>query len=207
MTRAHVRLRAASVPLRAVEEVLPSAGSILDVGCGHGLLTLVAALRCPQRTFLGVDVDEGKVLAARAAARRLDVGDRVTFEVVPPTWLPEGRFDGLVAVDVLYLLGIRRATELLGAMGRAAAVGGTVAVKEMADGPAWKVRLDRGQELVATRLARYTMGETSELVPLDAVRGALADAGVAAEVRRLDHGRLHPHALVVGRRRASGVGG
>jgi 2-polyprenyl-3-methyl-5-hydroxy-6-metoxy-1,4-benzoquinol methylase len=203
-TRAHVQLRALSAPLAGVEALLPRRGALLDVGCGHGLLTLAAVLRQPGRRVVGVDVDEAKLLAGRRAAELLGVADRVTFELVEPDWLPEGTFDGVVSVDVLYLLGRERALRLVEAMAGAVRPGGTVVVKEMADDPAWKVRLDRGQELVATRLARYTMGSTSELVPLELVREVLASADVASQVLRLDRGRLHPHAAVAGVRISSG---
>ena len=68
--RAHVRVRWATCPFRAVAAEVPASGRILEVGCGHGLLSLHLALTSPTREVLGVDVDDDKLKAGRTAAAK-----------------------------------------------------------------------------------------------------------------------------------------
>ena len=53
-----------------------------DVGCGHGASTILMAQAYPRSTFVGTDYHEGSIEAARRAAERAGVADRITFEVV-----------------------------------------------------------------------------------------------------------------------------
>jgi uncharacterized protein len=62
---------------RAMEEVVPRHGHILDIGCGYGLVAHWLALGAPQRSVHGLDHDPGKVRVAQASARRFP---RLRFE-------------------------------------------------------------------------------------------------------------------------------
>jgi SAM-dependent methyltransferase len=53
---------------------------VIDVGCGSGVLSLVAARLSAGKVY-GCDVSEDAVLAARENARRLGVEDRTEFRV------------------------------------------------------------------------------------------------------------------------------
>src|SRR5205085_11501425 len=54
--RFHVRARWWSAPLVDVERAAPVHGRILEIGCGHGLLSLYLALSAPGRHVTGVDI-------------------------------------------------------------------------------------------------------------------------------------------------------
>ena len=54
---------------------------VADIGCGHGASTILMAQAFPASTFVGSDYHEGSIEAARRAAERAGVADRVTFEV------------------------------------------------------------------------------------------------------------------------------
>jgi len=56
-------------------------GRVLDVGCGHGLSTILMAEAFPRSSFRGIDVDAGSIDQARKAARKAGVDDRVSFDV------------------------------------------------------------------------------------------------------------------------------
>ena len=92
--RAHAWGRALSAPLRAVEELIPRSGTVLDFGCGHGLFSFILAATSPDRHVVGVDIDAAKIQSARAAAHELGVADRVELSVIEPGWLPSGPIDG-----------------------------------------------------------------------------------------------------------------
>src|SRR3954468_15750837 len=109
-TRLHTLVRWWSAPFPAVEEALPEAGRVLEIGCGHGLFSAYAALAASERFVLGVDIDPDKIVVARAAARKLEErlggqpGARLDFAEAPSGAVPEGPWDAVVVVDVLYLL-------------------------------------------------------------------------------------------------------
>jgi len=197
-TRAHVALRWWTCPFGAVARAVPATGTVLDAGCGHGLFTVYLAAQSPARRITGVDIDEDKLGIARAAARAAGVDDRVDFRQVTAGWHPDASWDTIVEVDMLYLLGGRRATEWLTQASGALTPGGHLVVKELDVEPRWKARWSRFQEVLATRVARITEGDELELVPKRAVVDAMAGSGLRVDAYRLDRARVHPHYLAVG---------
>ena len=199
--RAHVRVRWTTCPFRAVDAQLPAQGRVLEVGCGHGLFSLLAAMSSPVRSVVGVDVDERKVPHARAAAARArQRGADCDIAVAPPGELPDGPWDAIVVVDVLYLLDAATQQALVADCARLLAPGGTLAVKEMDIAPRWKFRWNVAQETLAVRVLGITVG--SELTfPAPAHMGRwMADAGLEVTHLPLHKGYPHPHHLVLGRR-------
>src|SRR3954468_6772458 len=67
--------------LEGVEARLRDGASVADIGCGHGASTVLLAEAFPNSTFVGSDYHEASVAAARRAAERARVEDRVSFEV------------------------------------------------------------------------------------------------------------------------------
>ena len=56
----------------------PSGGTLLDLGCGYGVIGLALASAAPEATVWGVDVNERAVLLANENAAALGVADRFT---------------------------------------------------------------------------------------------------------------------------------
>jgi len=195
----HVLGRVLTCPLHPVLAQLPASGSVLDVGCGHGLFTLLAATASPDRQLVGVDIDADKIALARRAADRLDLSGRVQFRVSEDGSLPAGPFDAVMCVDVLYLLGPERGAALLTAMAGAVRPGGTVVVKEMSDQPAWKARWNHLQEVGATRVFGYTEGDQLEVLTPGQIVRPLQEAGLVVTEQPVDRWYPHPHLLVVAR--------
>ncbi|MGL5826363.1 MAG: class I SAM-dependent methyltransferase [Nocardioides sp.] len=59
----------------------PTAGHLLDLGCGYGVIGLAVALASRAVTVTAVDVNERAVLLANQNARSLGVADRFTAYV------------------------------------------------------------------------------------------------------------------------------
>lgn len=207
LTRLHVRLRWATCPFDAIEALVPRSGRILDMGCGHGLLSIHLALSSEDRTIVGVDIDDGKLGAARSAAHAAGLAERVRSEQVDPDWLPQrGSFDAVVITDMLYLLGPTHVEAVLGASMAAVRPGGSVVVKEMADHPRWKRRFSQAQEFLSVRVAGITEGLVSDLPTERAIRAPLAQLGAVPTRHDLGAGYLHPHVAFVARRPDGPVG-
>lgn len=200
-TRVHTRLRWWWCPFAAIEAEVPTAGDVLEVGCGHGLLSVHLGLQSTSRRVTGVDIDETKIAEARAAASRLPAGAAdVTFEAVAPGYVPHGAWDAVVIADVLYLLPETDQQRLLVAAAETLRPGGRVVVKEMGATPTWKATWNRWQELLATRVFRVTesVGSGLSFVSPDAMAMWLTTAGLTVSHRRIDHGYPWPHHLLVG---------
>ena len=198
VVRAHVAVRWATCPFPAVAAQLPQAGRVLEIGCGHGLLSLYLALGSSDRSITGIDVDEEKLAAGRAAAD--GAGRDVSFEVASDGELPEGPWHGRAIVDVLYLLSAGDQAGLLRACADGLAPGGVLVVKEMALVPRWKFRWNTLQETAAVKLLGITEGEELTFLPPADLAAAMVAGGLTVRDRPIHRGYLHPHHLLVGRK-------
>lgn len=196
--RAHVAVRWATCPFPAVAAQLPATGRILEVGCGHGLLSLYLALTSLERTVVGTDVDEDKLAAAQKAAE--GAGLAASFEVVKGAELPDGPWAGVAIVDVLYLLPADDQRSLLQACAGLVSPGGTLVVKEMALEPRWKATWNRLQETASVKLLGITEGEELTFLSPADMAAAMGDGGVTVRERPIHRGYPHPHHLLVGQK-------
>lgn len=194
--RAHVHVRWFTAPFPPIAQALPSAGRVLEIGCGHGLFSAYAALAAPGRDVLGVDIDADKIDVAVVAARGLD---RLEFRRAPDGAVPPGPWDAVVFVDVLYLLSADHQRSLLTEAVRSLAPGGRIVVKEMGITPLWKFRWNTLQETLSVKILRITEGSSFDFVDPSTMAEWLTELGLVVEQRRLDARRVHPHHLLVAR--------
>jgi SAM-dependent methyltransferase len=91
--------------LDGVQAKLDDGVDVADVGCGHGASTILLAQAYPNSTIVGFDNHEPSIEAARLAAERAGVSDRVHFEVASAQDYP-GRGYALVCIfDALHDMG------------------------------------------------------------------------------------------------------
>lgn len=107
--------------LQAMPEVvarLEAGAEAADIGCGSGYPSILMAQAFPRSRFYGFDVSEESLDRARVDAHSKGVADRVEFQRVSATELPETRkFDFISSFDAIHdmvdprgaLRGIRRA--------------------------------------------------------------------------------------------------
>ncbi|QEC47268.1 class I SAM-dependent methyltransferase [Baekduia soli] len=91
--------------LDGVTERLTDGARVADIGCGHGASTILMAHAFPASTFAGSDYHEDSIAAARAAAERAGVSDRVTFEVADAKAFAGGPYDLICVFDALHDMG------------------------------------------------------------------------------------------------------
>ena len=122
----------ANVP--GVEAYIPADGTIVDLGCGHGVLANYLALRSPRRRVIGFDLDEHRIAVAQSVGlpnAGFHCQDLFDTEPVP--------CDVMVLADVLHHLSSHEAgEELLARCCERLPDDGLLVVKEIVQRPLWK---------------------------------------------------------------------
>ena len=90
--------------LEGVQEWLAAGGRVADVGCGHGVSSIVIAQGYPAATVHGTDARRLDRRGA-AAGRGGGVADRVTFATEPADALSPGAYDLVTSFDCLHDMG------------------------------------------------------------------------------------------------------
>lgn len=204
--RFHLLGRACSFPLDALCNEVPSAGRVLEVGCGHGLVAASLALESSAREVVGFDIDPDKIRDAEVIARRVRAGGghlTVTEGDGAGAELPAGPWDAIVIADVIYLLAPERQEQLLAACAASLAPGGVVVLKENDQRPWLKYAFARFEEVVATKVIRITAGSDLHWRASGEWAALMERAGLETTVRRVDKRYPYPHVLIIGRRPAA----
>jgi len=91
--------------LSDVREKLEAGARVADVGCGKGASTLLMAKAFPNSRFFGFDYHDKSIEAAREAAKRNGVAERVTFDVSKAKDFPGKDYDFIAVFDCLHDMG------------------------------------------------------------------------------------------------------
>jgi len=91
--------------LTDAEAKLKTGAKVADVGCGLGTSTILMARAYPKSTFVGFDYHPASIEAAKEAAAKAGVSDRVKFEVARAKDFPGKDFDFVAFFDCLHDMG------------------------------------------------------------------------------------------------------
>jgi SAM-dependent methyltransferase len=198
LDRLHIGIRMALCPFARLAAFVPTAGLVVDLGCGHGLFACALALESARRCVVGVEPSPAKLAAARMARQRLGRVDFVQGDALANPVC--GPCQAILLIDVLYLLAPGQQEAVLRACLNRLAPGGTLLIKTMDDRPRWKAALNELQEWLAVRMLRVTLGTGRAFAfrPLAEWQALCEAIGFAASVVRLDVGYYHPHGAVIG---------
>jgi 2-polyprenyl-6-hydroxyphenyl methylase/3-demethylubiquinone-9 3-methyltransferase len=179
--------------MAAVLERAPSAGRLLEVGCGHGLFANPDALDHPEVDGLGVDPDPRKICWAQAT-----VGARpnVRFRVGDLAAVAERAFDAAAVLDVLYMVPRGAWAAFLTGLRERLRPGGRLLLKEVEPRPRWKFYRCVAQETVSVRLLGITQGGAFAFADRAETESLLREAGFdGLRTTGLGAGYLTPHVL------------
>ena len=83
---------------------LQDGGTVADVGCGHGISTVIMAQSYPNSQFFGFDYHPASIEQARAFAKEQNVAN-VTFDVATAKGYPGENYDLVTCFDCLHDMG------------------------------------------------------------------------------------------------------
>jgi SAM-dependent methyltransferase len=91
--------------LEGVVDKLEKGAKVADVGCGHGVSTILMAQAYENSRFWGFDYHEDSIAAARKATENAGVADRCLFEVAPSKAYRGSNYDLVAFFDCLHDMG------------------------------------------------------------------------------------------------------
>jgi 2-polyprenyl-3-methyl-5-hydroxy-6-metoxy-1,4-benzoquinol methylase len=195
--RSYAFIRWSICPFDRILPHVPQQGRLLDIGCGSGLWLTYLSLERPALQLEGVDPDPRKLAIASGA----DVPDLMLHQGSALD-IPEGPFDCITIVDVLFLLPADEKRSVLQACREALSPGGVLIVKEIDVRPRWKFWPAAAEEFISVLLVRLTKGDGLHFQSSADLAADFEDSGlVEVSIERVDHGYAHPHTIVRGQRR------
>jgi SAM-dependent methyltransferase len=112
-------------------DFLPDQGTILDIGCGHGVVSAWMLARSDRLRIVGIEPDED-----RATTARFVLGDRAeVYEGMAPGDLPDVRAAAVVCLDVLHHLDDAGLAKTLTHARNCLVPGGTLILRATVPGP------------------------------------------------------------------------
>jgi 2-polyprenyl-6-hydroxyphenyl methylase/3-demethylubiquinone-9 3-methyltransferase len=196
LTRAFLKGRVLLSDLEFIERHVPTQGTIVDIGCGHGLFANLMALRSAERRVVGIDLSPQKIEQARKT-----IGGRANIDFIctdiNSTGIPE--CDVVTMIDVLYLLSRDQQRRQLSHCRHQLREGGLLVWKAQERRPRWKFAWTYFQELITTSTG-LTRGRHGHLAFMsrDESLDALAAAGFTARIVEMKSRRPYTDILYLG---------
>jgi dolichyl-phosphate beta-glucosyltransferase len=118
-------------PYREMAKELPRKGAILDLGCGHGLFSMAAALASPSRKVTAIDHDEKRIDSARLAGDGISNLDFSIGNFTTPFGSGASRYAGIAMIDVMHYFDREFQQETAARAYKALERGGKLIVREV----------------------------------------------------------------------------
>jgi 2-polyprenyl-3-methyl-5-hydroxy-6-metoxy-1,4-benzoquinol methylase len=176
-------------------DAVPADATVLDVGCGSGLLLGLLAARRKIRSGYGFDASAEAIRLAAVMKEQLgQAGTLLTFEHrnVADPW-PADDFDLVGLIDVLHHVPPARQHELIRLACARVRKGGVLLYKDMVRRPWWQAWANRMHDLVLAHQWIY-------YVPVERVRTWVLGCGFREERYLLTRQLWYGHELCVFRR-------
>jgi len=109
-TRFYARIRSIFLNAEAYSHYLPNKGTIIDVGCGYGLLLNYLTLTCPSCSFVGIDLNRRRI---DVASKTIKKRNNITFLLGDARYLNLPDCRAVLMVDFLHHIDFKDQTAIL----------------------------------------------------------------------------------------------
>lgn len=194
-SRLLIAARPSICPMQPLLDAVPDGSSVLDIGCGNGLLLAWLALNNKIVAGLGCDVSLHALEGARSMAQAFRAAsgqDLLKFADCREA-LPGGQYDLVSMVDVMHHIPPSRQREIFVEAVARIKPGGLLLYKDMAARPWWRAWANRLHDLLLAR-------QWIHYAPLTTVKGWAEGAGLALQHEECYARFVYGHELLVFRK-------
>lgn len=143
------RLRPYICPFEELLRRIPSGATVLDVGCGAGIMSALAAGPGRAREVTGFDISRKSIDIARGVT--IAGACPMTFHALPAGEIPDGQFDVVLCIDVLHHVPLAAQWDFLREVCGRVKAGGMLLFKDISPRPRWKAFANRMHDLIMAR--------------------------------------------------------
>jgi len=134
-TKLYIILRWRLCPFEKIESLLPKFGTIVDIGCGYGLLTNFLALKSDKRSVIGIDNSFKRIKIAQTT---VDKRSNIEFTLTDLRKFKLPKCQAVVMSDLLHHLSEEAIFNLLKRIYNQLNAGGLLIIEEVNNKPFWK---------------------------------------------------------------------
>lgn len=135
----HNFLRSLMLPLKEIDTNLPQVGTILDLGCGEGVIARYLATNS-KRKVIGVDLNKSRIQQTKLKNLSFEHADIRTYDVKSA--------DGVVLSDVLHHIDFQNQEKVLKNISKGLKRNGILIIKEIDTRDAIRGKLSRFWDFV-----------------------------------------------------------
>lgn len=129
-------LRLAIMPLEEIVAVVPTASTILDIGCGYGLLDIYLAEIDSTRIVIGSELNSKRIRIAQRISQDLKNINFLEENLLHPDRIQN--IDCILLIDLLHHISYAQQSELLATIYRLLPTEGTLIIKDLDNRPPFK---------------------------------------------------------------------
>ena len=190
LVRLYQKIKFKICPLLPLESYFPPEGTILDLGCGQGLFSLILYLGSPKRKIIGVDLDDIKIEKAKELVGSIQNLSFTRQDIIQDDY---PAVDAVALIDVLYLLPYETHLHIFKKVNDCLPPHGLFLLKEMDTRPRWKYLWNILQETLAVKIIGFTLGSRFYFRSQKDMLLLLNQAGFQTKVINLHQGYWYPH--------------
>lgn len=171
--RAFIRARMWMLPLEELDRIVPRDGTIVEIGCGHGIITNYLGLASSARKIIGVDIDSKRISIARQPMSGKENVEYFLGEIQDASC---GNVDMVVLFGVLLLIPFQQWKGLFKVIRAVLKPGGVVLLHDVKKADTAIFRLHKAKEWLL-HITGITKGAGFFVLEPEALQSFLREAG------------------------------